>query len=132
MEEWQLWLMTYFCCYSVDELWIYHRRTALSYVLSDTFVAVLITDDGISGDERRLIKEAQLTKRKGIYLIVIGVGDGVDEGVLISVASDHKLYMASSFEQLSTMSIKLTLALCQGTVFYLLIFFWLVFYVCPW
>ena len=70
-----------------------------------------------------MIKEAQLTKRKGIYLIVIGVGDGVDEGVLISVASDHKLYMASSFEQLSTMSIKLTLALCQGTVFYLLIFF---------
>lgn len=76
--------------------------------------AIILTDDGASRDQRQLIREAQLTKKRGIVLIVIGIGDALNEDTLISVASHNKLYIAKNYEALGMMSLKLSVILCQG------------------
>lgn len=60
------------------------------------------------------MKEAEKTKNQGIVLIVIGVGDEVNEEVLVSIASHHRLYTASSYEALGNMGVRISVMLCQG------------------
>lgn len=75
---------------------------------------VILTDDEASSNQRRLIKEAEKTKNQGIVLIVIGVGDEINEEALVSVASHNRLYTASSYEVLSSMGVRISVMLCQG------------------
>ena len=78
------------------------------------FVVVILTDDGASSNQHQLVKEAEKTKNQGITLMVIGVGDETNEEALVSVASHHRLYTASSYEALGRMGVRISVMLCQG------------------
>lgn len=58
---------------------------------------MIIFTDGISNDQALTIMESNNAKQKGIHLIAVGIGKGIDETELTAI--DNSFTSADSFEQ---------------------------------
>ena len=78
-------------------------------------IAIVLTS-GQSRDKELTFVEAEKARDSGIFMVVIGIGPGVDEAELSSVATGEgtqNVYMASAFEALHTLKGYISSNLCN-------------------
>ena len=61
--------------------------TNLLMITIFTFSVVIITDGPSDRDSHRTLPEAELSKNAGITIIVIGIGNQVDQAEIFGIAS---------------------------------------------
>jgi len=86
-----------------EKMFVNVNKTAACSTLQNTNIIVLLTD-GMPNNREATRSQADITKQKGIRIIAIGVGDGVDSEYLKQVASSPEDYyfVKESFQLEST------------------------------
>lgn len=82
---------------------------------SDTKVGVIITD-GVSHDKQKTIAEAKELRRKGVILIAVGIGSGVNTEELKGIAGSDSLVKMITVSDLTSVSTiaEINALLCIG------------------
>jgi collagen type VI alpha len=79
-------------------------------------IIILITD-GYSHDPKDTLYQASVAKERGIQIFTIGVGNGVDEEELHSVASNpdgSHVFLVESYDALQEIEKALTMGACHS------------------
>ena len=83
---------------------------------------MIIITDGISENQTATISEAKTAKLKGIKIIVVGIGNGVDKTELQTISSDPSskfMINVNSYGKLDTIIDMLAGKACTGILFYI-------------
>jgi collagen type VI alpha len=83
---------------------------------------MIIITDGISENQTATTSEAKTAKLKGIKIIVVGIGNGVDKTELQTISSDPSskfMINVNSYGKLDTIMDMLAGKACTGILFYI-------------
>lgn len=97
----------------------YLRRNAFKrdYTRSEVAHVIILVTDGQSSDSERVLREADLLRRFGVYIFVVGVGPQVDVHELKLIASsptDKFVFLKKDASMLSQIGNILATRTCSG------------------